>query len=95
MANAIVRPSVMDFMEISRPRIGEEVDLEEVRVSPGSVLAGQTIQGVEAQTPRLRIVALKRGEEPMRIAPEGEVAAGDHLVVVGARKSLERLASLA
>jgi voltage-gated potassium channel len=35
LANAILRPAVVDFLEIARPRYGEEVDLEEVRIAPG------------------------------------------------------------
>jgi K+/H+ antiporter YhaU regulatory subunit KhtT len=40
-------------------------------------------------------VALKRGEEAIRVIPDPEVrvAVGDHLVVVGDRESLERLGS--
>jgi voltage-gated potassium channel len=97
LAGAILRPSVVDFLEIAHPRYGDEVDLEELRVESGSALEEHTILDVERQAPRLRIVALKRGEERVKVMPEEttRVAAGDHLVVVGARESLEKLAQLA
>jgi voltage-gated potassium channel len=97
MAAAIVRPSVVDFLEIAVPGRGEEVDLEEIRVDPGCGFVGAAIQTIEQEAPRLRVVALKRGEEAIRIIPEPamRVEDGDHLVVIGERRALERLAQLA
>ncbi len=70
MAASILRPSVVDILELSMPGRGEDVALEEIRVGSGCALAGDTIGSVEREIPRLRIVALKRGEESMRIVPE-------------------------
>ena len=96
IASSILRPAVADFLEIARPRMGEEVDLEELRLSPGCELCGRTIQSLEDEAKRLRVVALKRGEEAIDLVPAGDtvVTAGDHLVVIGERASLERLAQL-
>ena len=93
-AASILRPSVVDFLELSQPRRGEAVDLEEIRVAPGSLLCGRDVASVEAATPRLLIVALKRGEEPIRIAPDKStrLADGDHVVVIGEREHLDQLA---
>ncbi|MCP4003817.1 MAG: potassium channel protein [bacterium] len=97
MATSVLRPSVVDFLEIARPRFGEEVDLEEIRIADGCELAGQTIRALENQITRLRIVALKRGEDRIQLVPDEElqVCAGDHLVVIGERNKLEHLAQLA
>ena len=97
IAASILRPSVVDFLEIAAPGRGEEVDLEEIRLSPGSPMVGAAIGMVEQQHDRLRIVALKREGEPIRLVPPPgtEVRDGDHLVVIGARRSLEDLAQLA
>ena len=95
MAASVLRSSVVDFLELSAR--GEDVALEEVRVAAASVLAGTPIASLERANPRTRIVGLKRGQEPLRMIPEPEeeVAAGDLLVVIGPRASLERLAQAA
>jgi voltage-gated potassium channel len=94
MAMSILRPAVVDFLEISRPLIGEEIDLEEIAVSDGAALAGHSVAEIERTVARLRIVALKRGSAPLLLAPPGDerIAPGDHLVVIGARAGLENLA---
>jgi voltage-gated potassium channel len=60
-------------------------------------LAGKSIEALEQETSRLRIVALKRAEDPIRIIPEGNmhVEGADHLVVIGEHSSLEALAQQA
>jgi voltage-gated potassium channel len=97
VAASILRPSVVDFLEIGRPRAGGEVDLEELRVGPGSRLVGSAVRDLEAGAPGVRVVAVKRAGESMLIAPVAETAvgAGDHVVVIGARAPLLRLAEAA
>jgi voltage-gated potassium channel len=97
MAAAILRPTVVDFLEIAHPAYGDEVDLEEIRVEKGSALEGQSMASVERQAPRVRIVALKRGDARIQLMPDEAtlVAGGDHLVVIGDRGSLAKLAQVA
>jgi voltage-gated potassium channel len=97
VAASILRPSVVDFLEIGRPRQGGEVDLEEVRVAARSALVGRTVRDLEGQAPGVRVVAVKRAGESMLLAPVAEttVGAGDHVVVIGARAPLLRLAESA
>ncbi len=94
LAASILRPSVVDFLELSIPGRGAEIDLEEVRVAEGSTLVGQPITTVEQSAPRLRIVALKRGNDPTVLIPDPatQIAAGDFLVAIGDRDTLRRLA---
>jgi voltage-gated potassium channel len=95
MAASVLRSSVVEFLELSAR--GEDVALEEVRVAAASTLAGTTIMALERSIARTRVVGLKRGEEPLRMVPDPEeqVIAGDLLVVIGPRGSLERLAQAA
>jgi voltage-gated potassium channel len=97
IAASILRPAVVDFLEISSPSRGEEVAIEEIRVAPGSELVGKAIYAIERDSRRLRVVGLKRGNDPIRIVPDGatEVASSDYLVVVGERQGLEQLAQIA
>jgi voltage-gated potassium channel len=96
-AATLLQPTVVDFLEIARPYQGEPVDLEEIRVCAGSPLAGQTLAAIESSAPGVRIVALKRAGETVRLVPEPDSAVGaeDHLIVIGDREPLQRLAARA
>ncbi len=94
VAASILRPSVVDFLEISTPGRGETIDLEEVRLDPCAMIAGATIASLEREHARVRVVAVKRASEAIKLIPEPgtALAGGDLLVVIGDRQSLERLA---
>lgn len=96
-AASILQPTVVDVLELARPRQGAPVDLEEIRVVAGSPLVGRGLAAVETAVPGVRVVALKRAGERVRVVPEPGTAVGeeDHLVVIGDRGSLQRLAALA
>jgi len=93
MAESILRPSVVDFLELSVPGRGPEVDLEEIRVGPGSPMIGKTIKSVEDGTRRLKIVGLRKEGEEISLIPDSSTAigAGDLLVVIGERGELKKL----
>ncbi len=95
IANAIARPSVVDFLDLLLPGIRpEEFGLEEVKVPDESSLTGRTIATLEHEGDRIRIVALKRGSEPMAFVPgpQTTIQPGDLFVAIGARPSLQQLA---
>ena len=96
IAASIIRPSVVDFLQLSVPGRESEVDLEEIRISRESPAAGKTIAAVERANPRLRIVALKRSDQRLEMIPgsETQIEADDLLVVIGESDSLKRLASV-
>jgi voltage-gated potassium channel len=96
IANAIVRPAVVEFIELTTPGSGDEVDLEEVRLEPGSALVDLTLEALPSRGLRVSVVAIK-GDGPLRINPGAGDAlrAGDRVIVVGDRANLSRLAKLA
>lgn len=96
LASGLLRPSVVEFVEITHPRVGEQVDLEELRISEGSRSIGLSVRALEQSAPRLRVVGLKRGDTRMQLVPDENLplVAGDLLVVIGERASLERLAQV-
>jgi len=95
IAASILRPSVVDFLQLSVPGRESEVDLEEIRISRESPAAGMSIAAVERENPRLRIVALKRHDKPLEMIPaaDTQIEPDDLLVVIGESDSLKRLAS--
>ena len=94
IANSIVRPSVVDFLNLILPGHGEDIGFEEVRVPQSSPLAGHTIATMEQRSERVRIVALKREGSPISLVPgpETQVQPGDLLIAIGSRSGLRRMA---
>ena len=93
-AASILRPSVVDFLEILAPKRGPEIDLEEIRVAERSSLDGTSVGELEDGRDRFRIVAIKHPGDEIVIVPGAEtpVAANDVLVVIGEQEALMSLA---
>src|SRR5271166_1575094 len=79
VASTIIRPSVVDFIELFSSGRGEEIDLEEIRVPEASSMVGKSVAEIEDSVERLRIVALKRNDDPIKMIPRANtrVNAGD------------------
>ena len=92
-AMSILRPTVVDFLDLSSAGVGQEFDLEEIRVEAGAPIDGAEIGRLEADLP-IRIVGLKHVNDAIQIIPsrEATVRASDHLVVIGSRADLADLA---
>jgi voltage-gated potassium channel len=97
IANAIVRPGVVEFLELSAPGDGAEVDLEEIALSRDSTLANSSVRDLASRGLHAAVIAIKRGDDPLRIQPGPAelLQAGDRIVVVGDHDNLRRLADLA
>jgi voltage-gated potassium channel len=97
IANAIVRPGVVEFLELSDVGTAREVDLEEVRLGARSGVCGLRLRELAERGVRVWVVAIKRGEEALRLqpGPDEELCAGDRVVALGDRENLARLAALA
>ena len=97
IANAIVRPTVVEFIELTTPGSSEEVDLEEVQLSTRSPLVGTTLDALPARGVRVSVVAIKGEGAPLRVNPGARdvLRGGDRVIVVGDRENLRQLAELA
>ena len=97
IANAIVRPGVVEFLELSDVGTAREIDLEEVRLGEGAAACGVRLRDLAARGVKVSVVAIKRGDEALRLqpGPDDELCAGDRVVALGDRESLARLAALA
>ncbi len=98
MAQAILRPSVVDFIEIAAPGHNLEVQLEEQRIAPGSALAGKTL--LESNLRRefnIIIVGIKKADGHMVFnpAPETLIEADDTLIVLGEYPAIHKLETIA
>lgn len=97
IANAIVRPAVVDFLELSSPGGGAPIDLEEVRLARGCAIQDAALRDLESHGVQVSVVAIRRHGEPTRLAPQPDyrLHPGDHVVVVGDSENVQKLAGLA
>jgi voltage-gated potassium channel len=94
LADSLLRPHVVEFMDFGRSNIGPEVTMEQVCVSPGAELTRKTF-GELSELRRSGVIVLairkKGGETTFNPPPEFEISAGDHLIVMGERSNLQKL----
>jgi voltage-gated potassium channel len=98
LAQAVLRPTVVDFIELATRSEHVELQIEEATVAAGSPLAGATLKdsGLRADL-KVMIVAVKKpaGQMLFNPAPELKIEAGDTLVALGRREHLDQLDALA
>jgi voltage-gated potassium channel len=97
IANAIVRPAVVDFIELTSPFTAEPIDLEQLELASGCPLADRRLRDLPECGVRVSVVAVQRPGERLRLSPgpDDVLVAGDRIVVVGDQDNLRRLAQLA
>ncbi|MFH1003572.1 MAG: TrkA C-terminal domain-containing protein, partial [Chloroflexota bacterium] len=93
MAQAIMRPTVVTFMELAMKE-GVDWTMEEIAVGPASPLQGVLLadSGIR-QNLNLILVAIKRANGEMLFNPSHEtpILDGDTLIALGLRKNLDAL----
>jgi voltage-gated potassium channel len=98
LAQAVLRPTVVDFIELATHNEHLELQIEEARIGAGSSLAGTTLKdsAVRANL-KVIVVAIKKsaGDMVFNPAPETAIEAGDILVAIGDRQHLDELEKIA
>jgi voltage-gated potassium channel len=99
MAHAILRPTVIKFLEMAFADDSVDIQVEEIRVGQSSELCGVTMMnsGIR-QKFDLMIIVIRKFDDTMLFNPKADsiIEAGDVMVVVGRAlhiKQLERIAS--
>jgi voltage-gated potassium channel len=94
MAHTILRPAVIDFIELAVHGRHMDLQIEEIRVGEGSGLQGVTIMdsGIRKKL-NLIVVAIKRNSGEMLFNPTHEepINGGDTLILLGEKKNLTEL----
>ncbi|HAD03735.1 MAG: potassium transporter TrkA [Desulfuromonadales bacterium GWD2_61_12] len=94
MAQAILRPSVMDFIEIATAGQNLELQLEEILVGNASTLIGRSLitSGIRKDL-GLIIVGIKKchGQMLFNPAPETIIEASDTLIALGQQSAIQNL----
>jgi voltage-gated potassium channel len=97
MAQAILRPSVVDFIDIATGRSNIKLQMEEIPVSPESILVGKDLlQSDIRKDLGLIIVGIKRGDH-MTFNPAAStiIEAGHTLIALGEYPEIKKLELIA
>ena len=97
MAQSILRPNVVDFIEIATGSEHMDLQMEEITIPPHSGFAGETLvsSGFRKETGVI-IVGIKKAHGKMVFNPhsQAKIEANDTLIVLGEPKSITSLESL-
>ena len=98
LAEALLRPHVVEFLDFTRssmePKVAPKVIMEQVCVAPNAEFAGRTLgQLLNSKKSEVIVLAIRRqaGETIFNPPAESEISAGDFLIVMGERPSLQKL----
>jgi voltage-gated potassium channel len=98
VALAVLRPAVMDFIELATRKEHMELQIEEAAVLAGSRLAGLSLKDTQIRKDLgIIIVSIKKPDGKMIFNPPPEtvISPGDVLITLGNRQQLDRLEDMA
>jgi len=98
VAQAVLRPNAMDFIELATRSAHLELQIEETELREGSELIGDSLKTSPIKSELgIIIVAIKKPDGKMLFnpGPESMLEGGDVLITLGHRQQLDRLESLA
>ena len=97
MAQLVLRPSIVEFIESIGQTSGQDISMEEIEVQAGSSLAGLTL----AESPLRRelniiVIAVRKAEGAFLYNPPSStvIEAGDRMMAVGDMQALQGLTAL-
>lgn len=94
VAQAVLRPTVLDFIELATRKEHIDLQMEEMRIEPGSSLVGRRLVDTRIRSElKVIIVAIKKPSGHMNFnpAPETALEASDILVAIGHKEQLTQL----
>jgi voltage-gated potassium channel len=97
LAQALLRPHVVQFLDFATSDIGMNVAIEQVRVSAGSEVASKTIREAGfGHDIGVIVLAIRKGDGQMQFSPPADTAihAGDYLIAMGKQAGLHTLEGL-
>lgn len=93
VAQAVLRPAVLDFIEVATRRGHLELQIEEVRLGQGSLFAGKTVDETRLHEELgIIVVAVHRTDGQTLYNPRRDISlgAGDTIVMLGPREKLDQ-----
>jgi voltage-gated potassium channel len=97
LALSLVRPHVVQFLDVASRHVGLDVGLEQVRVAAGSELASKSLKQLQLRRDLgVIVLAIRKADGQMLFNPPAEAVleGGDFLVVMGEHEQLRKLETL-
>jgi voltage-gated potassium channel len=94
LAQALIRPHVFQFLDLTTKSMGLDVVIEQVRVAEGSEFASMSLKQMQIRRDiGVIVLAIRRAGGEMLFNPPAEavIEGGDHLVVMGEQENLHKL----
>lgn len=98
LAQSLLRPHVVSFLDVASAfgRTDLDLEIEQLRIGPGSVLSSKTLEETHVgRTYGVIVLAVRRPNGAMQFNPQADVRleAGDVLIAMGERQKLKQLES--
>ncbi len=97
LAQSLLRPHVVQFLDFTTNDAGEDITIEQVRVVPNSGMVAKTLREMQlGKEVGVIVMAIRSAEGEMMFNPPADTAVrgGDHLIVMGRPKNLRALENL-
>ncbi len=96
LAQALVRPHVVQLLDFSSQAVGLDVTMEQLRVAPGANPVSRKLGDLVPRNARLIVLAIGQSDGKMIFNPPAamEISAGDVLIVMGEQPGLRALESI-
>jgi len=94
MAQALLKPHVQEFLDLTTQHMEVKVNIEQVRVSARSAFLDATIAQMQIRSEmEVIVLAIRRADGKMVFNPPAEtrIMVGDHLIAMGHPDGLEKL----
>ena len=97
IAQSFLRPHVVSFLDTATTHLGMDLEIGEIPVTPGSAIAGKTVETSRLRQERGVIVLAIKREQGMRFnpSPEDIIEPGDYLIAMGEPGQLRQLQKMA
>ncbi len=98
MAHAILRPTVIKFLEMAFADESVDIQVEEITVRPSSEFVGKTMMDTAIRKDfDLIIIVIRKPGDDMVFNPKADtiIEAGDTMVVVGSARNIKQLERIA
>jgi voltage-gated potassium channel len=97
IAQAILNPTLVDFVELVEEPDLKEIDMAEVEIAPGCALDGATLDSPDVKNLKIIIVGIKRQDGDLKFQPKGstKIQGHDRLIFVAPTDQVTAVAKIA
>jgi voltage-gated potassium channel len=97
LAQSLLRPHVVQFLDFTTKDVGEDIAIEQVRVAESSEMVARTIRDMQLRKEvGVIVMAIRKSDGQMMFNPPADTAVqgGDFLIVMGRPDNLRALENL-